>query len=109
MKLSQIKPKTNVTYAGYPFRVIKVCEWSKTPGSDEAMVEIRGADGQGDACVSSCDLVQMTVEEVYNQYRAKYGVMDAIRFVAQDFSQPAFDVASTLGLSNYFIRHSMGC
>lgn len=57
MKLEDIKKGLPVSYSGFPFVVDKVCEWSMTKGSDEAMVDIykpgRPSDG---ACVSSKDL-----------------------------------------------------
>jgi len=57
MKLEDLKRGVKVSHAGFPFVVGKVCEWSITKGSDEAMVEIykpgRPSDG---ACVSNKDL-----------------------------------------------------
>lgn len=46
------------------------------------------------------------VAATYRKYRYQYfGVLDSIRFTANELGMKAIDVASALGLSSYFMEH----
>jgi hypothetical protein len=48
------------------------------------------------------------MQALYDAYRArKFGVLDAIRMTAKDMNRKPWDVATALGMSDYFIKQSM--
>lgn len=56
MKASEVKVGIAVTMAGFPGKIVKVCEWSRCEldGVESVMVEVRLASGVG--CFSNSDL-----------------------------------------------------